>query len=299
MLKKNSGDSDHFPDAPDRYLCPVMVHMLGVHCSVSGGLHHAFEEAAQLGIDTFQIFTQNQRQWINKSYPEETITEFQAAWKKSGVKTVFSHCSYLLNLASEDETLLQKSIDALIGEVRRCESLGLSFCVLHPGAAKGQSEEQALSTVAASLKEVLASTSECNAGILLENTAGQGTSIGYRFEHLGYLIQEVKSPRIGVCFDTCHAFAAGYDLRTPDTFKHTWAAFDRLVGRKHLKAIHLNDSKGDLGSRIDRHDHIGHGVLGMDTFRMILDEFPDVPKVLETEKEDDWDHKNLDRLRKL
>ncbi|MFM7216816.1 MAG: deoxyribonuclease IV, partial [Bacteroidota bacterium] len=258
--------------------------------------HKSFEEAAALGIDTFQIFTQNQRQWINKSFDAETIDSFKHAWKNSSVKTVFSHCSYLLNLASEDETLRDKSIQALIGEVKRCNDLGLPFCVLHPGAAKGQSEEQAIAHVVASLKEVLHQTSDCKSGVLIENTAGQGTSIGHRFEHLGAILKGVGSNRIGVCFDTCHAFAAGYDLRTAADFRSTMKEFDQIVGLKHLRAIHLNDSKGLLGSRIDRHDHIGHGQLGMDAFKLFLKEFPEIPKVLETEKEDDWDRKNLELL---
>ncbi len=274
-----------------------MTKLLGVHCSVSGGLYKSFEEAGKLGIDTFQIFTQNQRQWINKSYDEETIDAFKTAWKNSSVKTVFSHCSYLLNLASEDETLRQKSIDALIGEVQRCHALGLSFCVLHPGAAKGQSEEQALDNVVQALKDVLKATSDCSTIILIENTAGQGTSIGYAFEHLSHILKGVNSKRIGVCFDTCHAFSSGYDLSAKATFEKTWEDFDRIVGLQHLRAIHLNDSKTDLGSRVDRHDHIGHGKLGMDCFKMMLKKFPDVPKVLETEKEDDWDEKNLTLLR--
>jgi deoxyribonuclease-4 len=273
--------------------------MLGVHCSISGGLHNSFEEAGALGIDTFQIFTQNQRQWINKKLDEEITAQFRKAWKASGVKTVFSHCSYLLNLASEDRALRKKSVDALIGEVRRCNDLGLPFCVLHPGAAKGQSEDQAIQNVIEALKEVLAETSDCKSGVLIENTAGQGTSIGFRFEHLGAILKGVGSKRLGVCFDTCHAFAAGYDLRSKTAFDATWKEFDEKVGISQLRAIHLNDSKGELGCRVDRHDHIGHGALGIDTFRMMLRKFPDVPKVLETEKEDDWDLKNLTALRKL
>ena len=275
------------------------VKLLGVHCSVSGGLHLSFDEAEKLGIDTFQIFTQNQRQWINKKYYQETIDAFKKAWQESKVKTVFSHCSYLLNLASEDETLRKKSIDALTGEVQRCNDLGLSFCVLHPGAAKGQTEEQAIANVVVSLRHVLKNTAACSSKILIENTAGQGTSIGYKFEHLRDIIKGTDSDRIGVCFDTCHAFAAGYDLRTKKDFDATWAAFDQLVGLHHLMAIHLNDSKGDLGSRVDRHDHIGHGKIGMETFKLMLKKFETTPKILETDKEGDWDRKNLDVLLEL
>lgn len=272
---------------------------LGVHCSVSGGLSNAFTEAEILGIDTFQIFTQNQRQWINKKLDPETVTAFKKAWANSRVKTIFSHCSYLLNLASDDETLRKKSIDALAGEVERCHDLGLSFCVLHPGAAKSQTTEAAIATVVASLKEVLEKTSGCRTKILIENTAGQGTSLGHTFEEIRDILKGVNSKRLGVCFDTCHAFAAGYDLRTPETFKETWKKFDEIIGRDYLMAIHLNDSKGDLGSRIDRHDHISHGKLGKNAFKMMLAEFPQIPKVLETEKEDDWDKKNLEYLRKI
>ena len=266
---------------------------------MSGGLFHSFEEAEKLGIDTFQIFTQNQRQWINKKLEEDVIVPFKESWKKSEVKTVFSHCSYLLNLASEDTELRRKSIDALIGEVRRCNDLGLSFCVLHPGAAKGQTEEQAIGNVVEALKTVLGETADCKSKILIENTAGQGTSIGWSFSQLGAILKGVKSKRLGVCFDTCHAFAAGYDLRTKSAFEATWKEFERHVDPEVLLAIHLNDSKGDLGSRIDRHDHIGKGLLGMDAFRMMLDKFPDTPKILETDKEDDWDLKNLTKLREL
>lgn len=271
--------------------------LLGVHCSVGGGLQNAFDEADLLGIDVFQIFTRNQRQWNSKIISEEEKKIFSAAWKKSKVKTVFSHCSYLLNLASDDPELRKKSTVALKVEVERCHELGLAWCVLHPGAAKGQNENTALGNVIRGLMQVLKETAHSQVKILLENTAGQGTSIGHSFEQLKYIINGVGSPRIGVCFDTCHAFAAGYDMRTKSAFEKTVTEFDAIIGMKNLFAVHLNDSRGKLGSSIDRHEHIGKGELGMEAFRLAMSYFAAVPKVIETNKEDDMDQKNLRLLR--
>lgn len=273
--------------------------LLGVHCSVAGGLENAFEEAARLGIDTFQIFTQNQRQWLNKKIDEPLQKTFTKAWDYNKVKIIFSHCSYLLNLASLNDEIRRKSIDALIGEVTRCDALGLSYCVLHPGSYKDQTPEGAISKIIAAFEEVLMKTDFSKVKILLENTAGQGSAIGYRFEHLKEIIGAVRSERIGVCFDTCHAFSAGYDLRTGEVFNKTFDEFDKIVGLDKLKAIHINDTKTNLGSRVDRHDNIGFGKLGLECFRLVLQNFPHIPKVLETPKEDNWDEKNLATLRSL
>ncbi|HRH66102.1 MAG TPA: deoxyribonuclease IV [Bacteroidia bacterium] len=273
--------------------------LLGVHCSVSGGLMKAFEEAKRLDIDTFQIFTQNQRQWINKTIDPEQRKLFADAWKSSKVKVVFSHCSYLLNLASEDNVLRKKSTEALIGEINRCHDLNLSFCVLHPGAAKSQNPDVAIQHVIDGLEHVVKKTDPSKVKILVENTAGQGSSLGHSFEQLGRIVSGVASSRIGVCFDTCHAFAAGYDLRTKSTFEQTLSDFDKIIGIKHLSAIHLNDSKGDLGCRTDRHEHIGKGKLGLEAFRLALKHFEKLPKVLETEKENGMDEVNLQVLRRM
>lgn len=273
--------------------------LLGVHCSVSGGLYNAFEEANRLGIDTFQIFTQNQRQWINKKIDPQLLERFRSAWDRNKVKIIFSHCSYLLNMASINADIRLKSIDTLIGEVIRCDTLGLSYCVLHPGAYKDQSLEAAIKNVIVALVEVLEQTNNSSVKILLENTAGQGSSIGFRFEQLREIMDGVGSHRIGVCFDTCHAFSAGYDLTNEVSFKRTFDEFDKVVGLENLNAIHLNDTKTVLGSRVDRHDHIGYGKLGADCFRLMLKEFAHIPKVLETPKEDNWDEKNLSTLRSL
>lgn len=273
--------------------------LLGTHCSISGGLQNAFLEAERLGIDTFQIFTQNQRQWINKKIDAETKKQFSNAWDKTQVRIIFSHCSYLLNLASLDAELRKKSITTLSGEVMRCHELGLAYCVLHPGSYKDQTPDSAIEKITKGIIDVIEETKSSKVKILLENTAGQGSAIGYKFEHLKQIMDGVKSKRIGVCFDTCHAFSAGYDLREKNAFKQTFAEFDKIIGLEHLYAIHINDTKTEMGSRVDRHDNIGEGKLGKECFRLVMKEFDHLPKVLETPKEDNWDEKNLKMLRSL
>jgi deoxyribonuclease-4 len=274
--------------------------LLGVHCSVSGGLEHSFEEAQSLGIDTFQVFTRNQRQWKAKPVSEEEAKLFHDTWKQHPkVKVIFSHSSYLINLASADPGLRGKSIEAMTEEVRRCQALGLSFAVLHPGAAGESSAEDAMQRIADGLSTVLSDNPASHVKILLENTAGQGSHVGYKFEHIRYIMDIVRSERIGTCFDTCHAFAAGYDIRTEHTFKNVWDEFDKVIGLDKLHAIHLNDSKGELGSRIDRHEHIGQGKIGTKGFELMMKKFKHIPKVLETDKENNMDEVNLKLLREL
>ncbi len=273
--------------------------LLGVHCSVAGGLENAFTQAAELNINTFQIFTRNQRQWKAKPITADEQKKFKAALRASNVKTAFSHCSYLINLAAGDNDMLIKSITALIEEVERCTALGLSYCVLHPGSAGGQTMDDAIFRIAEALKIVLLKTPSSKVMILLEITAGQGSSVGGKFENLKEIYNHVKSKRIGYCFDTCHAFASGYDIRTEKGMAVTMKEFDDILGIKNLKVFHLNDSKGDLDSHLDRHENIGKGKLGLAPFRYIMQNFPDIPKVLETPKEDDGDKINLAVLRKL
>lgn len=273
--------------------------LLGVHCSTAGGLHNAFDEAAALGIDTMQIFTRNQKQWVGKPITAEEITLFHDAFKKSNVKIIFSHASYLVNLASSDDLIWENSISNMIAEVNRCHQLGLSFSVMHPGALKGQSEEDGVKRIAEALQEIFKATKNSEVKILLENVAGQGTHIGFRFSQLRAIMDAAGSIRTGICFDTCHAFASGYDIRNREGFEKTFTEFDEVIGLKHLHAIHLNDSKGDFGSRIDRHENIGKGKIGTAAFKMMLEKFPQLPKVLETDKEDDMDKINLEVLKKL
>ena len=273
--------------------------LLGVHCSISGGLHKAFNEASSLGIDTFQIFTKNQRQWKEKIVGAAEKTIFINSLKNSNIKTAFSHASYLINLAGNDDVLWERSVKALTSEVQRCNELGLKFTILHPGYAKSLSEQEGIKKTIRALKTVIHATKYSKVKILLENTAGQGSSIGYRFEHLRQIMDGVESARIGACFDTCHAFAAGYDIRTKSSFEATMEKLDSTVGLKNIHAIHLNDSKGKLSSKLDRHEHIGKGKLGLEPFRQIINRFKHIPKVIETPKEDNMDAVNLKVLRKL
>ena len=273
--------------------------LLGVHCSIRGGLHNAFTESASLGIDTFQIFTKNQRQWKEKIIDTKEKSTFLNTYKTSHVKMIFSHASYLINLASNDDTLWECSVRALIGEVQRCHDLGLDFTIVHPGSAKELGKQKGIKKIIEALKTTLHATKDSTVKILLENTAGQGTCIGYRFQHLKQIIDGVNSSRIGVCFDTCHAFAAGYDIRTKCGFETTMEELDNIVGLKNLHAIHMNDSRGALGSNLDRHEHIGNGKLGLEPFRQIMNTFTHIPKVIETPKKDNMDVVNLEILRGL
>ena len=273
--------------------------LLGVHCSIRGGLHNAFSESASLGIDTFQIFTKNQRQWKEKIIDTEEKSTFLNTYKTSHVKIIFSHASYLINLASNDDTLWERSVRTLISEVQRCHDLGLEFAILHPGSAKEFGEQEGIKKIIKALKTAHRETNNSTVKILLENTAGQGSCIGYRFEHIKQIIDGVNSSRVGVCFDTCHAFAAGYDIRSKIGFEATMEELDKIVGLQNLHAIHLNDSKGELGSNLDRHDHIGKGKLGLEPFRQIMNRFTHIPKVIETPKKDTMDTVNLEVLRGL
>src|SRR3990167_7520036 len=261
--------------------------LLGVHCSIRSGLHNAFHEAESLGIDTFQIFTKNQRQWKEKTIDAEEKSAFLNSHKTSNVNVVFSHASYLINLASNDATIWERSVRTFISEVQRCHDLGLEFAILHPGFAKELGEQKGIKKIIKALKTAHRETNNSTVKILLENTAGQGSSIGYRFEHLKQIMDGVDSSRIGMCFDTCHAFAAGYDIRTKIGFEATMEELDNIVGLQNLHAIHLNDSKRELGSNLDRHEHIGKGTLGLEPFRQIMNRFTHIPKVIETHKKDE------------
>jgi deoxyribonuclease-4 len=273
--------------------------LLGVHCSISGGYKNAFIQASSLGIDTFQIFTKNQRQWKEKTVGLGEAEEFRMLIKETGIKVVLSHASYLINLASEDDQIAKNSIISLAAEVTRCGLLGISYAVFHPGSAKGTGEEKAIRKIVSGLKQVLQYTEGMGVKILLENTAGQGSSIGWKFEQLMEIIELTESERVGICLDTCHAFAAGYDIRTRSGSEIVFENIDRLIGLRKLYAIHLNDSKGALGSRVDRHDHIGKGLIGIEAFRFIMETFPQIPKVIETRKEGNMDEKNIKFLRSL
>lgn len=271
--------------------------LLGVHCSVSGGYPNAFEEAKTLGINTFQIFTKNQRQWREKTVAPEEAEEFRQLQKERDIAVTLSHSSYLINLASDDPELQEKSRTAIVGELNRCADLGLDFTVLHPGSARDQPVEEAIERIAKGLTHALRETKGSDVKIALETMAGQGTSIGRSFEELKMIADLIGSDRIAFCFDTCHVFAAGYDIRSESAIEEVLHEWNEIIGLDRISCYHLNDSKGALGSHIDRHTHIGHGKIGEVPFRYLMQNFPDVPKVIETPKEANWDAKNLEKLR--
>jgi deoxyribonuclease-4 len=280
--------------------------LFGAHMSVAGGYHNALLIAQTHGCDTVQLFTKNANQWKAVELGEEEVRTFRLTLRKSRLRYPTAHDSYLINLATPDEVLYRKSIEAFVVEVRRAERLGLSYLVTHPGAHVGSGEEAGLARVAGALDEVHRRCRGFRVKVLLETTAGQGTTLGWRFEHLARVLELVVEPkRLGVCLDTCHVYAAGYALSPRAEYEATLREFDRHVGLKRLRAFHLNDSVKSLGSRVDRHAHIGKGCLGLEPFRTLVNDprFHDRPMILETPKEegdnDDMDRVNLGVLRRL
>ncbi|GMU32560.1 MAG: deoxyribonuclease IV [Planctomycetia bacterium] len=271
----------------------------GAHLSVAGGLHLAFDEAEQIGCDCLQIFVKNQRQWVARPITDEQARLFKDAQRKSGVSPVVAHASYLLNLASPEKANRDKSRDALIDELHRCEALGIEDLIIHPGAHMGSGIEAGIAAIADSLDQVHAATAGFTCRVLLESTAGQGTTIGHEICQLGEIIKQVRqSERLGVCIDTCHVFAAGYDIRDRDDYERLLDEIKRHVDIDRVKCIHTNDSKGDCGSRLDRHEHITKGKIGKSGFANILNDprLAHVPRILETPKGTDGRGVNLDRV---
>jgi deoxyribonuclease-4 len=267
--------------------------LLGVHVSAAGGVSRAVDEAKALGCEAFQVFTRNQRQWRPKPLAAAEVRRFREAARAGGYAgRMMSHASYLINLAATDALTLRRSRWALVDEIRRCAALAIPYVCVHPGAHMGAGEEAGLARIRESLRFALARTRGVT--VLLENTAGQGTSLGWRLEHLGALL----GPRTGVVLDTCHLFAAGYDLRTPRAYERTMRAVEETVGLKRVKAFHLNDSKAGLGSRVDRHQHIGMGGLRGPSFRRLVNDerFARIFGVLETPKAGGMDRRNLHLL---
>jgi deoxyribonuclease-4 len=280
--------------------------ILGAHQSIAGGYHKAVERAAAAGCDVLQIFTKNTNQWRPRRIAPAEADEFRRTLDALGLTCPLAHNSYLVNLASPDPVLWRKSIDGMVQEFLRAELLGIPWVVAHPGAYTGGSPLSGLGRIVDALDEILAQTSQNKVGCLLETTAGQGTALGWRFEQLAAILDGVKTPqRLGVCFDTCHVFAAGYPLSTLAGYRATMRQFDRLVGLGRIRAFHLNDSLRPCGSRVDRHAHIGCGRMGLEPFRRLVRarRFRTVPMILETPKGlhagRDWDQINLDTLRRL
>jgi len=286
--------------------------LLGAHVSVAGGLPLAVERAVIHRCDAFQIFAKNANQWRGRVLPREEIREFKAKVKASGLGPVVSHASYLINLATTDEALRRRSIEAMADEIDRAEALGLLGVVLHPGCYTHGSEAEGLELIAEALLELLVARRRGRTMVILEQTAGQGTSLGSTFEQLASLLAKTNDhQRLGVCLDTCHLLASGYDICSAEGYANTFNQFVRLIGLPKLKVFHLNDSKKPLASHVDRHEHIGQGFLGLEPFRRIVNDprFRRLPMLLETPKEDvrskgavgidRFDEKNLATLRGL
>ncbi len=265
---------------------------VGAHVSAAGGVQNAPLRAVEIGATAFALFTKNQRQWQAKPLHPDDIQAFRDTIKTHGFPTecILPHDSYLINLGHPESEGLNKSREAFLDEMQRCEQLGLTLLNFHPGSHLGETSESAcLKTVAESINYALDKTRGVTA--VIENTAGQGHTIGYRFEHLREIIDQVEDQsRVAVCIDTCHTFAAGYDIRTADTYAETMKRLDQIVGLSNLKGIHLNDAKKELGSRVDRHDSLGDGLLGLETFRMIMTDrrLDSVPIILETPNPERW-----------
>jgi len=278
--------------------------LFGAHMSIAGGYYRALEIAHKYDCEALQVFTKNSNQWSAKELTEADIGLFQDTLGRTRVRALLAHDSYLINLASPDKTLFRRSVEAFVVEVQRAERLGLHYLVTHPGAHVGCGEEAGLARVTTALNEVHRRCPGYRVQILLETTAGQGSCLGHRFEHLASILEQVaESERVGVCFDTCHVFAAGYSLAPEPAYRATLRQFDKIIGLDRLKAFHMNDSLKPLGSRVDRHAHIGRGCLGLEPFRLLINDrrFRRHPMLLETPKEDgrrDMDRINLRTLRR-
>ncbi len=281
------------------------AHLLGAHCSIAGGVANAPLIAAEIGANALQLFTGPNQQWRAPELTPDEVEAYHYNRDKAGICAVVAHAGYLINLAAPDEEIFDKSVAAMKAEINRAELLSIPWVVVHPGSHKGMGLEWGVWRIAEALSEVLAATAGCRAGVALETIAGQGNSIGSSFDELAEIIRIVKGgKRMAVCFDTCHAFAAGYELRTKAGYEKTWREFDRAIGLENLIAMHLNDSKGELGGRKDRHEDIGKGEIGLAGFRRIMNDkrIAHVPMLLETPKQGDAvksDIHNLKVLRRL
>jgi deoxyribonuclease-4 len=286
--------------------------LLGAHLSIAGGLPRAVDRAVASNCDALQIFTKSVGQWRARPLPEDEVAQFRAGIEASGLRAVIAHNSYLINVAATDPTLRARSIASLREEFDRAERLGLDGLVMHPGSYTTGKEPSGLRLIAKALASMLRDRPHGRTRVLLEHTAGQGTNLGHRFEHLASIIDALGgSPRVGVCLDTCHLLVAGYDIRSEQGYAETFRDFDRTIGLDRLAAFHLNDSKKPCGSRVDRHEHIGKGCLGLEPFRRIVNDprFAHLPMLLETPKldtpesrkrdVDPWDVRNLKTLRRL
>ena len=274
---------------------------LGAHVSIKGGFDKAPIYGKEATCDVIQIFSKNQMQWAMPPLSKSTIEDFKRNSENYKVKGVSIHASYLLNLSSPDESIRKKSIKDLSSELERADALGIDYVVFHPGAHMGEGEVKGIKTIANSIKEVFEITQSKKSMLLIETTAGEGTHLCYKFEQIRDIFELTRTSRLGVCFDTCHVFQAGYDIRTPESFLKVLEDFDRVIGLKYLKLFHLNDSKREIGMHVDRHEEIGLGKIGLDAFRFLVNNalFKDVGGILEIPGDIEGYKRNLITLRRL
>jgi len=280
------------------------VPLLGAHMSIAGGLHLAFARIQEVQGESLQIFLSNQRQWQTVPLTSQMVEDFRQKWKENDYMPVAAHDSYLINLAAPDPTTLERSVAAFADELQRAATLEIPFLITHPGSHRGEGVEAGLERFAENMDRAITRSKTSTVMVLIENTAGQGTNLGSTFEEISFIISESQyAERLGVCFDTSHAFAAGYDIRTRVTYEDTLSTFDQIIGLERLRFFHINDSKRPLDSRVDRHEHIGKGEIGLKGFRLLLNDprFRQHPMVLETPKGKELkeDKANLEVLRSL
>jgi deoxyribonuclease IV len=276
--------------------------LLGAHVSIAGGVSKAVENGIRIGCDAIQLFTKNQRQWAAKPYPPEEVEAFRSAYAASGLQGLVAHATYLINTASPDDTAWRRSTAALLDEAQRCDALGVTDLIFHPGAHMGSGVQAGLKRTAEAMQEVIARTEGGRVRLSPETMAGQGSTVGDKFEQLAELLDLVgDAKRTSVCVDTCHVFAAGYDLGTPDGYEETFRMLDRTIGLRRVTSFQINDSKSPLGSRVDRHEDIGVGHIGTSGFGQLMNDarFERVPMLLETPGTDEGYMENLKVLRGL
>ena len=280
----------------------LIAMLLGAHMSTAGGLHTAFDRGDALGCTVIQIFTSSPRQWRGRELSDDDDARFRSAWSDSECEVCLAHDIYLTRLGTRDKTILEKSRQAFANELNTCQRLGLQFLVMHPVGDNDPDENAVLDRVAESLNEIFDRVEDDGTQVLLETTAGQGANVGYRFEQLARIVEGIEDvSRVGICLDTCHVFAAGYDISTATGCRKTLTEFDAILGLENLRVLHLNDSVKPLGSRVDRHAHIGEGEIGEAGFKAFMRDrrLASVAKVIETPKDDVMDKRNLTCLRRL
>lgn len=275
--------------------------LVGCHVSIAGGIEKAPQRGVEFGCEVMQVFTANQRQWTPKTISEEQTKKYKENLSKTRIKTVVSHNSYLTNLGGFDETKVKKSMNQFEAELKRCDMLEIPYLVFHPGSHLGKGVDFCLEQIAKNIDQALENIGGTNTTLLLENTAGQGTNVGFDFDHLIKIIELSRNPeKFGVCYDTCHGYQAGYDITTKASYNETFRKFDEIIGLDLLKVFHFNDAKFDVGLNKDRHHNIGEGYIGLEPFQWLMqdDRFKDIPMILETPNSDEKWAEEIETLKK-